>query len=705
MSATSAAAAAASPNGPASSSPSPSSKSLLALPTAFSAASTVKAPLFSPAPPAATATATTKSVTSSSSSSPAAGHSSNLSPRSAAAALALSASLSALGGGRILKDRLGYPIYENGSLVPPSHLHGSTLARSSAASFVVRRGSKKTLPLGAATADAASSSTSFTSSLPFPTSRQRARSANNLFSRRGQAESDRASGVASRLDFDEASREPSTTDAPSGDASATTANSSGAAGGVTGHASSAPTRRHRNYVLENIRDAKETLRVNHKLPPKVHIRAELPKEVFGEDYKLRPYKSQKQQSTERTQRFMETFRASVARAQELHEPVGNTSRDVYAPHFRDLWFPVLQPNVPEEDSPLRRSYDLSGGLRTTRVKWRAGNRRKRHLQRVNHNQPRDNRLPEREFSRPPAAGSVTSFNQALELSMSAAAKVPSQLTASNGSADEDWKTAMHEAESEKNEREDDQSTFLTEAPPLLACPPTRTEATQQLYSFFDRVIRVGHNFLHLKAALRERDLEKVGFVSWEDFIVVLEALHWQFTDQERLRFKVLLEATRIVKPGFASGSPSSSRQSSRNSHPQSAHEVGAKKRWVVDYISFVLSIRSWQRERGVSQSRQRVAEGSHPRSSHSTGHGAQGNDLPQGGPSPSLLRPLQQQVSHTQTRARSTPTRVRPHRSPNRLNGKHRGSGRRGRKLRPVGITDPSYRIDPVLESMLGTRS
>ena len=288
-----------------------------------------------------------------------------MSPRVSTVASLLSSSLSAMGGGRVLRDKLGYPIYDNGTLVPP-HL--------------LKLRANNRVALGS-------------------------------WARKGRSDSNepRAQFLA-RL-------HPSQEVGSGGDKDGASTDANGENPGRK-----SPPRR--NYIQENITSARETLRVKHKLPPKIRIRADLPADVFGEDYKERPYKSLMKQSTEATQRFMETFRATVAQARQLQDPLANTSRDVYAPHFRDIWYPVLQPAPPPVQSPMRRSFDLSGGTKTTKPFHRGRG----------HSKPTT-----------PAELSADSFGDVVAQHTANARAGSDYPPASD--ADLDWKTALNASES------------------------------------------------------------------------------------------------------------------------------------------------------------------------------------------------------------------------------------------------------------------
>ena len=535
------------------------------------------------------------------------------SSKASAAASSLSQSLAALGGGRVLHDHLGYPVYDNGALVPPHLLR----FRRFGADVDGAPGESATVHISA------SSTASPRASMPWDVAGT-------------EHPESRDDGDATADQSEEANH------AEDADAQYRT--------------------RRRNFVQENIKVAKEMLRVDHKLPPKIRIRAELPAEVFGENYKSRAFKSKMQQSTEVTQRFMETFRASVADARERRNPLGDTSRNMYAPHFRGMWFPVLQPGPPPADSPVRRSFELSGGLQTAARERQA----RREDARVT-DAPRTN-------AGGPGHGTLVG-----------GANVHHDHDAADMGEASGWKAAL----AETGVGQDAEASFLTEVRPPTSPPASRTEATQQLYAFFDTVIRVGYNFLQLKSALRAKDAEKVGFVSWEDFVAELEALHWQFRDDQVAAFKGHLEATCIVKPGVSSPSASAG-----------AVARPPTRKWVVDYVNFVLSIRSWQLERNkaAAAAARRVSgavvpdDASAGRLSQSAARAAAGFS----GPAAPAFRAQAQARARSagQQRVETTTINSLP---PGRL-------GRRSQQQHAVSITDPSHKIDPVLEELLRGR-
>jgi hypothetical protein len=532
------------------------------------------------------------------------------SSKAAAAASSLSQSLAALGGGRVLQDHLGYPVYDNGALVPPHLLRFRRFGADADGA-----------PGESATAHVSASSTaSPRASMPWG-----------------------VTGVLhpeSRDDGEEANH------AQDADARSRT--------------------RRRNFVQENIKVAKEMLRVEHKLPPKIRIRAELPAEVFGENYKARAFKSKMQQSTEVTQRFMETFRASVADARERRNPLGDTSRDMYAPHFRAMWFPVLQPGPPPNDSPVRRSFELSGGLQTAARETQA--RRD------------DSRVADAPWTI--AGGPGHSADDG-----GAGSRHNHDATSAVGEAS-GWKAALAETDVGQD------ASFLTEVRPTSP-PASRTEATQQLYAFFDTVIRVGYNFLQLKSALRARDAEKVGFVSWEDFVAELEALHWQFRDDQVAAFKGHLEATYIVKPGVSSPSASAGTLPHGSRPPT--------RKWVVDYVNFVLSIRSWQLERSkAAGAAARRASGALAPDDASAGRLAQPGARATAGTYAFVGPAAGPAFRQAQARARSAgQQRVETTNVHSPPPGRR---GRRSQQQHAVSITDPTHKIDPVLEELLRGR-
>ena len=367
----------------------------------------------------------------------------------------------------------------------------------------------------------------------------------------------------------------------------------------------------KNYVQENIRRAKETLKVKHKLPAKVRVRADLPADVFGTDYKTKEYKSKSQQSREATQKFMQTFREAVQDARQRGHPRSNTSRNVYAPHFKDIWFPVLEPR-PAPTSPVHDSFKLSGGF--------SGGRR---------------------TSTRSQSAKVRSLDAAVLMQK---AKMD---TTDTGPA-RDWRRALDEGAAGLDAAAETSANARFAA--ILKHP------TEHLYAFFDSIIRVGHNFTELKQALRARDSEKVGYVSWDDFVMILTSVRWQFRGSQLDIFKECLLATNIAR---AAGSDPSNGE-------------------IVDYINFVLSIRSWQTDREAQQVHAAVS-GKVPSPTHGTTPAARSGQIRNGNKtarSPQSLSPS----SNRRSRQRSP---------------------RRRRESRAVSITHESYELDPVLASML----
>ena len=179
-----------------------------------------------------------------------------------------------------------------------------------------------------------------------------------------------------------------------------------------------------------------------------------------------------------------------------------------------------------------------------------------------------------------------------------------------------------------------------------------SEATAVLFGLFDKLVKVGHNFLHLKNAFRAKDSEKVGLVSWSVFIAVLESEHWQFTQQQLQTFHASLQAAGIVRPG-AGGFD------------------------VVAYVNFILCIRSWQ----------------HHKQSTSNNMASDNQRL-----TSVVSRSASPSPRHNDSQRFKTSSRRRPQ---TRQQQQRRRGGRR-RPNRGISITDESYPIDPVLRDLIG---